>query len=38
MKTFKQFMKEAKDETEIGAHTGQLVPKKKNVSCKETRI
>ena len=34
MKTFKQFMKEAKDETEIGAHTGQLVPKKQMSAAK----
>ena len=34
MKTFKEFMKEAKDETEIGAHTGKLVPKKQLSAAK----
>ena len=34
MKTFKQFILEAKDETEIGAHTGKLVPKKKMSAAK----
>ena len=34
MKTFKEFMKEAKDETEIGAHTGKLVPKRKLSAAK----
>ena len=34
MKTFREFMKEAKDETEIGAHTGKLVPKRKMSAAK----
>lgn len=34
MKTFREFMIEAKDETEIGAHTGQLVPKKQMSAAK----
>ena len=34
MKTFREFMIEAKDETEIGAHTGKLVPKKQLSAAK----
>tara|TARA_Y100000004_G_C8622589_1_gene289472 strand:+ start:72 stop:395 length:324 start_codon:yes stop_codon:yes gene_type:complete len=34
MKTFREFMIEARDETEIGAHTGKLVPKKQMSAAK----